>query len=199
MFDDARARRAWNLYFLKAEAVLLPLAAPVRKELIGDLQAHVRDILANEKIAGDEFARLQAALDRVGNPKEFLAPLLADAVFKAPPQHGSFSMTTRALSLYASRGTSYLIRTLGLLAAAASGFVVALAALNSLVRPDHAGLFRIGEDEYQLRVMGLGDIGGEQLLAPWMAVALIAIGAAVLWWTARRVRRMLLELIAQAA
>ena len=197
MFKDTRARRAWNLYFLKAEAVLSPLAAPVRKELIGDLQAHVQDILANEKTGGDEFVRLQAALDRVGNPREFLAPLLADAVFKAPPQHGSFAMTYRILSLYASRGTSYLFRTLGLLLAAASGLVVALAALNSLLRPDRAGLFHRGEDEYQVRVMGFGDAGGEQLLAPWMAVALIAIGAALLWWTARRVRRMLLELIAQ--
>ena len=199
MFKDARARRAWNLYFLKAEAVLSPLATPVRKELIGDLQAHVQDILANEKIAGDEFARLQAALDRVGNPKEFLAPLLADAVFKSPPQHGSFAMTYRTLSLYASRGTSYLLRTLGLMFAAASGLIIALAALNSLLRPDHAGLFRIGEDEYQVRVMGFGDMGGEQLLAPWMAIVLIAIGATLLWWTARRVRRMLLELIAQTA
>ena len=197
MFRDARARRAWNLYFLKAEAVLSPLAASVRKELIGDLQAHVRDILANEKIGGDEFVRLQAALDRVGNPKEFLAPLLADAVFKAPPQHGSFAMTYRTLSLYASRGTTYLARTLGLVLAAASGLIVALAALNSLFRPDHAGLFRLGDDEYQVRVMGFGEAGGEQLLAPWAAIALIAVGAAVLWWTARRVRRMLLELIAQ--
>ena len=158
-----------------------------------------RPSASNEKIAGDEFARLQAALDRVGNPKEFLAPLLADAVFKSPPQHGSFAMTYRTLSLYASRGTSYLLRTLGLMFAAASGLIIALAALNSLLRPDHAGLFRIGEDEYQVRVMGFGDMGGEQLLAPWMAIVLIAIGATLLWWTARRVRRMLLELIAQTA
>jgi hypothetical protein len=199
MFNDARARRAWNLYFLKAEAVLSPLASSVRKELIDDLKAHVQDILANEASAGDEFARLTAALDRVGNPKEFLAPLLADAVFRAPAQNGSLGMAYRTLTLYAARGTSYLLRTIGLVLTTTAGFAVALAALNSLFRPDRAGLFLLDNDEYQLRVLGLGASGGEQLLAPWMAVGLIVLGLALLAWSARRTRRMLMELIASAA
>jgi hypothetical protein len=198
MFKDARARRAWSLFFLKAEAVLSPLAASVRKELIDDLKAHVHDILANEAPEGDELARITAALDRVGNPKEFLAPLLADAVFRAPAQTGSLGMAYRTLSLYAARGTSYLLRAIGLVLAATAGFALALAALNSLFRPDRAGLFLLGDDEYQLRVLGLGASGGEQLLAPWMAIALIALGLTLLAWSARRVRRMLMELIASA-
>lgn len=198
MFKDARARRAWGLYFLKAEAVLSPLAQPVRRELLDDLKAHVRDILANEKADGDELTRLNAALQRVGNPKEFLAPLVADAVFKAPPQYGSIGMAYRTLRLYAARGTTYLLRSLALALAAATGVVATLAALNSLLRPDRAGLFRISGDEWQVRVMGFGEAVGEQMLAPWMAPVLIALGLATLVWTARRIRRMLMELIANA-
>ena len=199
MFKDTRARRAWNLYFLKAEAVLSPLSAPVRRELIDDLKSHARDILTNDASEGDEFARVSAALDRVGNPKEFLAPLLAEAVFRAPAQHGSFGMAYRTLSLYAARGTSYLLRAIGLVLTAAAGLAIGLAALNSLFRPDRAGLFLLDRDEYQLRVLGLSATGGEQLLAPWIAVALIALGLALLVWSARRTRRMLMELIASAA
>lgn len=199
MFKDARARRTWNLYFLRAEAVLSPLSTSVRRELIDDLKAHVRDILANEKTAGDEVARLAAALERVGNPREFLAPLLADAVFRAPPQHGSFGMAYRTLSLYAARGTSYLLRTLGLVLAAAAGFVVALAALNSMLRPDRAGLFLLDSDTYQLRILGLSAGTGEQLLSSWMAVVLMAAGFALIAWTVRRARRMLMALIASAS
>ena len=150
MFKDARARRAWRLYFLRAEAVLSPLSATVRRELIGDLKAHVEDILANESLDGDEAARLGAALGRVGNPKEFLAPLLAEAVFRAPVQHGSLGMTYRMLALYAGRGTAYFLRTFGLIIAAAAG-------------------------------------------------GAIALGLALVAWTARHARKMLLELIASTA
>ena len=199
MFKDARARRAWSLYFLKAEAVLSPLSAGVRRELIADLKAHVADILANEPLAGDELARLNAALERVGNPKEFLAPLVVDAVFKAPPTFGGLGMTLRTMSLYAERGTTYFLRAFGLFLVAAAGFCLSLASLNSLFRPHSAGLFQLGGDELQLRVLGLGTTGGHQLLEPWMAALLILIGIALIVFAVRRARHMLLELIAQAA
>lgn len=199
MFKDARARRAWNLYFLKAEAVLSPLSTGVRRELIADLKAHVQDILSNEPLEGDELARLHAALARVGNPKEFLAPLLADAVFKAPPAFGGLAMTARTLSLYAARGTTYFLRAAGLVLAAAAGLCIALASLNSIFRPQSAGLFHLGGDEVQLRVLGLGATGGQQLLEPWMAALLVLAGIALVFLSAKRARRMLLELIAQAA
>jgi hypothetical protein len=197
MLTDARARRVWNLYFIKAEAVLSPLAAQVRRELVGDLKTHVRDILANEPHSGDEVTRLKAALDRVGNPREFLAPLLAEAVFRAPPRLASAGMTMRTLLAYAERGTVYLLRALGLVLLAATGFSVAMASLNSLVRSDRAGLFLIGSDEYQLRLLGLSESTGHQLLEPWMAVLLILAGAAMILLALRRARRMLLELATQ--
>jgi hypothetical protein len=199
MFKDARARRAWLLYFLRAEAVLSPLAAPVRRELIADLKAHVQDLLANERLDGDELQRLNAALARVGNPKEFLAPLVAEAVFRAPPRYGDAGMAMRTLSLYAARGTSYFLRALGLVLAAAAGACVMLASLNSILRPASAGLFLVGEDEYSLRLFGLGKTSGLQLLEPWMAALLIVLGLAVVVWSFRSARRMLMELVAETA
>ncbi len=197
MFKDTRANRAWNLYFFKAEAVLSPLAASVRRELIADLKAHAQDILANEPLSGDEVTRVKAALDRIGNPREFLAPLLADAVFRAPPQLADAGMTMRTLLLFAARGTTYLLRALGLVLLAVTGVCVLLASLNSLLRPDRAGLFLIDSDEYQVRLLGFGESTGQQLLEPWMAALLIVAGAALVVLAARRARRMLIELAAQ--
>lgn len=197
MFKDARARRAWLLYFLRVEAVLSPLSAGMRRELIADLKGHVQEILANEPVEGDELTRLNGALERVGNPKEFLAPLVAEAVFRAPPRFGGVGMTMRTLSLYAARGTTYFLRAFGLALLAAAGFCLALASLNSLFRPASAGLFLLGGDEFQLRLLGFGASGGQQMLEPWMAALLILAGSALIVFTVRRARQMLLELIAQ--
>ena len=199
MFKDPRARRACLLYFLKAEAVLSPLASSVRRELIEDLKAHVRDVIANERSEADEFQRVNAALARVGNPKEFLTPLVAEAVFRAPPRYGDTGMAMRTLSLYAARGASYFLRAMGLVLAAASGVCVALASANSLLRPESAGLFLVGDDEVSLRLLGLGESVGEQLLEPWTALLLVLFGIATIVWSLRRARRMLLELVAEAA
>jgi hypothetical protein len=195
MFKDARAKRAWLLYFLRAEAVLSPLAGSIRRDLIADLKAHVQDVLANEGLEGDELQRLNTALKRVGEPKEFLAPLVADAVFRAPPRYSDAGMAIRTMSLYAARGATYFARTAGLILSAAAGTCVALAALNSLLRPDKAGLFRVGEDEYSLHVLGLGQSEGHQLLEPWSAALLIVIGIAAVAWSVRRARQMLLDLV----
>lgn len=130
MFKDARAKRAWLLYFLKVEAVLSPLAGPVRRELIQDLKAHVQELLASERLEGDELQRLNAALARVGNPKEFLAPLVAEAVFRKPPRYGDAGMALRTVALYASRGATYFARACGLVLAAATGICVMLASLK---------------------------------------------------------------------
>lgn len=197
MFKDARARRAWLLYFLKAEAVLSPLPGPVRRELIADLKAHVQEVLDHGPQEGDELQRLEAALGRAGNPKEFLAPLVAEAIFRAPPRYGDAGMMLRTVSLYAARGTSYFARALGLILAAAVGGCVGLASLNSLFRPESAGLFLVGDDEYRLRLLGLGESAGRQLLEPWAAVLLVALGLAAVWWSLRRARRMLMELLAE--
>jgi hypothetical protein len=106
-------------------------------------------------------------------------------------------MTYRTLTLYAGRGTAYLMRSLGLVLAASIATAVGLAALNSLLRPGNAGLFLVEPDTYQLRVLGLSPGTGEQLLAPWIAVMLILLSVGALAWAARRARRMLLELIAR--
>lgn len=198
MLKDARARRCWRLYFFKAEAVLSPLRASVRRELLGDLKGHVRDILANEPGESEELARVRAALERVGNPREFLAPLLADAVFRAPPRATSLGMTYETLALYAVRGWRCLVSASGLLLLALTSGAMALAALNSLFRPRYAGVFRLPGDEVQVRVMGLSSSSGEQMLTPWLALIVIVSGFALLVWTARQMRRMLMELIASA-
>lgn len=108
-------------------------------------------------------------------------------------------MTLRTFSLYAARGTTYSLRALGLVLVAAAGFCIALASLNSLFRPQSAGLFQLGGDEVQLRLLGLGATGGQQLLEPWMAALLILAGGMLIVFAVRRARRMLLELIAQVA
>jgi hypothetical protein len=196
MLRDQRARQAWQMYFLKAEAVLSPLSPRVKRELIDDLKTHVLDILAHEKNAGDEAARVERALSRVGDPREYLAPILADAVFRAPPQTSDLGLGFRTLALYAKRGTVGLLRVVGLLIAAAAGVAMAVAAFNSLLRPDNAGVFLIAPDTYQVRVLGLSQGSGEQLLTPLLALLLIAAGAAVCWAVIRGVRGMLTEMIA---
>lgn len=82
-FNDPRSRRAWRLFKLRTELMLSSLAHGVRKELLQDLCSHVQDAISENDGAADEFERVTAALNDIGDPKDFLEPLIADAVFRS--------------------------------------------------------------------------------------------------------------------
>lgn len=198
IFKDRAARLAWRLYFLRAEAALSAMSGPVRRELLDDLQAHMRDILSNDRSAESEHERLRAAIARVGDPKEFLAPLVADAVLKASPKHASLAMTYRTFMVYAGRGTVSALKAGGLVLASATGVVLVTQALGFLVAPDRFGVFRVGDGQYHISLFGAAPTVGEQVLSLWSAALVAIVGAGIIAWTARHARGILRYLVAVA-
>jgi len=132
MFEDPRARRAWRLFRLRADLMLSSVSASVRRELLEDLTAHVRDVLENDKTAATEYERLDAALQRIGDPKEFLAPLLAEAVFRNPPRDAGWAAAWRSLGLFAARGSRFLVIVTSILLFGGVGFAMVVTSLGSL-------------------------------------------------------------------
>jgi hypothetical protein len=193
MFSDRRARLKWRLYLLRAEAAISSLPRSVRRELIEDLRTHVADLVANGDAASDEIVRLDAALARLGDPKEFLAPLIANAVFGAP--RNTLSMMLLTSRAYASRGAIFLLHLIALILSFLAGTIAVLSALGSLLEPRRFGVFRIGEGQYHVGAFGTTQPAGEQLLSFWPALLLALAGAALIVWALRSGRRIAFSLI----
>jgi hypothetical protein len=197
MFSDPKARRAWRRFRLRVELMLSSVSGGVRRELLDDLSEHVRDMVAHGRDGAGEHERLQAALDRMGDPREFLTPLIGEAIFRDPRRDLGFAPAGRAMLSLLSHGWRVAWRSALSLLAVLLGAIAITAAAGSLLNPGAVGLFRIGPDEVQLRL--LGGQGGEPLFAPWPGIALLALGVVSLAWAWRQARRLVLEILTSRA
>ena len=197
MFSDPKARRAWRRFRLRVELMLSSVSRGVRHELLDDLAAHVRDTVERGPDDAPEYERLQAALDRLGDPREFLAPLIGDAIFRDPRRDVGFGQTGRALLALLSRGWHFAWRSAALLLAASLGALTILVAAGSLLNPADVGLFRLGPDDVQLRLFG--GSGGVPLFVPWLAIVLLGVAALAVALAWRLGRRLAFEILINGA
>lgn len=162
---DPRARARWRAFVWRARLALVDERSSVRRGLLADLEAHVAEALSREALDLTEAERLERALARVGDPAHFLRPLLDDA--------------SRAYAMRRARGRPIAVGAAAV-ASAITGTGLTAFGVNALLSPQRAGLFQLGPYEYQIRLLG-GSSAGESLGAPWLAMASIGAGAALLW------------------
>jgi hypothetical protein len=193
MFREPKARYEWRQFRLRVELMLSSVSGEVRRELLDDLATHVRDLVAHGQVGAGEHERLRAALDRMGDPREFLAPLVGEAVFRDPGRDVGFGQAGRAMMSLLSRGWRLACRSASTLLAALLGVVALLAALGSLLDPEAVGLFRLGPDDIQLRL--LRGQGGVPLFTPWLAVGLLALAAASITFACRQARKLVVDVL----
>ena len=195
MLSDRRARAAWRLFRARAEWMLGSVSAEARKELLSDLEAHVRDAVA-EAPGEDELAKLTAVLAQLGDPREFLAPLVAEAVFKRPRAGSKLLAPVQALLVALHGGARQAAVAAGHLISFIVGAALALMGAMRLVLPDGAGVFRLDADTIQVRLLGLDGGAGVQILPAWLAVLCAVAGLAIAAWSLDRSRRQLITFFA---
>jgi hypothetical protein len=186
MLKDRRARAAWRLFRARAEWMLGSVASGVRTELLSDLEAHVRDAVA-EAPGDDEFAKVSGVLAQLGDPREFLAPLVAEAVFKRPRPVSRLLAPVQAVLVAAHGGARQATAAAGRLIVFAIGGALAVMGAMRLALPEGAGVFRLDADTIQVRLLG----AGVQMLPAWLAILLALAGLAAAAWALDRSRRQL--------
>ena len=197
MFSEPEARDAWRQFRFRVELMLSSVSGGVRRDLLEDLTAHVRDLVALGPDGASEYERLRAALERMGDPREFLAPLVGEAIFRDPRRDVGFGQAGRAMLSLLSRGWRLAWRSASALLAALLGALAALVAFGSLLDPQAVGLFRLGPDGIQVRL--LGGQRGVPLFTPWFAIGLLALAAASMAFAWRQARRLILEILMNGA
>jgi HAAS len=78
--QNADALRLWSDYLDDASRVARRLPETERRELVLELRSHLAEsfAVAGEPSDPDEVARVKAAIARLGRPRDFLRPILAD-------------------------------------------------------------------------------------------------------------------------
>lgn len=187
MFEDPKSRRAFLLFKLRTGLMLGGVSAAARRQLMEDLSAHLVDLVAHDNPATPEFERVSAAIARIGDPAEFLAPLIADAVLD---QRASQRTGWRVVWYAMVRGGSRLAVALAIIAAIAVGGGLCLAAMGSFINPQRIGFFQLSDDLYQIRLLGLSSDGEAPVLYPYLSILALLVGGGMIAAALRRLRRL---------
>jgi hypothetical protein len=192
MFEDPKSRRSFRLFKLRAELMLSGVARTVRRRLMEDLTAHLIELVEHADPSLSESVRVDAAITRIGDPREFLAPLVADAVLSAQARRTGW----RAVAYAAIRGGRRLGEAVSIALSFVIGAMLAIAAAGAVILPERIGLFHFSGDEYQLRLFGLSGSAGTPVFHPWFSLLGLIIGAALIFVAWRGSRRLAAEILA---
>ncbi len=75
--QDNVSKRIWNDYFIRVNKVLKSLDQASKEEIILELKSHLFSSIENDN-SSDEPTRILNAIGQLGEPEEFLKPIVAD-------------------------------------------------------------------------------------------------------------------------
>lgn len=192
MFKDPRSRRAFLLFKLKTGLILSGVSGVARRQLMEDLSAHLVDLVTHDNPATPEYERVIAAIARIGDPSEFLAPLIADAVLD---QRAAQKTGWRVVYYAIMRGGSQLAVALAIIVALSIGGALCVAAIGSFISPQRIGFFHLSGDHYQIRLLGRAPDGGTPILYPYLSIFAALIGGGAIAAALRRLKRLAREIL----
>ena len=164
-FNDPAAARAWRYYFAEVDRLLASMDGADRAELRADLETHLVDSFA--ECAGGEADRLASAMRRLGQPADYLRPVIAEQLL----EQGTRSYAPAPIA----RGLYHSLKLGSTRAAVAAGFglgymMLAIFALMALLKPlwgDHVGLFRASDGTTSFGIVA-NTSGASELLGLWI-------------------------------
>ena len=180
---DADALRLWNDYLDDASRVARRLPETERRELVLELRSHLSESFAAAGELGDadEVARVRAAIARLGSPRDFLRPILADHLL----ERGANTFHPRLLAEGLYHNVFGGLKAGIISVAFAVGYVLiimfaAMALLKAFV-PNHVGYFVYPNGTRTFGILA-DTTGAREALGYWV-VPLALAAATVLYVT----------------
>jgi hypothetical protein len=189
MFAEPEASAIWDRFFAGVDAICRGLPEDQRRELMLELQDHLYESYGRQSGAS-EAARLDLAIEKIGEPEHFVKPMIADHQLA----HAARTLNPRSvivgLLFNASKGTRALLVSVGF----GFGYLLSigflLVAIGKPFNPDRIGLFAHPGGGYSLGIFDLRPDGATELLGYWIIPICIVISVVGYWALTRLLRRI---------
>lgn len=186
-FTDREAERRWRLYFERVDR-LVGLTGGSAADVRDELEDHLAESFSLAQEAG-EIARLDAAIRRLGEPEDYLRPLVADGLIERA--------TARLDPVALARGLYHAIRLgsarMAVGVAFAIGYLTLFAFIAmALLRPlwgGHVGLYRWPDGTIQFGFLR-DTTAAVDLLGDWTIPAVLAASGLIYLSLTRGLRRV---------
>lgn len=174
-FIDPATHHRWHDYFAEVDR-LLAQAGGDATSLREELRAHVLDSIATNPGGENELDQLETALDRLGQPIDYLRPLLANGLIDRG--------TRRYNPLTIGRGLFHTVligsrRAILALAFSIGYLLLAVLTTIAVLKPfwwKHVGLFRHTDGAMSFGIVGQ-TTGAHEILGAWTIPIALALAA----------------------
>lgn len=175
LFNDSVSARIWEQYFRRVQRFSRSLESEFQQELKLELQDHLYESF-NREPGENEAERLLNAIDKIGDPEEYIRPMVADRLLMSASRSMNPKSVLTGLYYNISGGVKYAFLSLFF----AVGYMMAvlfwLMALLKPLIPGSIGLF-----VYNSGGFGFGVIDGSpgprsELLGYWLIPIGIILG-----------------------
>jgi len=177
LFRESGSKTLWLDYQSRVEQLARRLAKPQRRDMLMEIRAHLLESMLNTE--GSELERLQQAIERLGNPEDFIPFWVEERLVQAADPSLMVHSRWQLLRMDAARGMA------GLLKSMAFGFGYMLVFYSfimfflKLVFPENIGLFILTNG---VPFVGYADINGQtEMLGWWFLPVSLGFGLAVFW------------------
>ncbi len=188
LFTEPEVAAIWDRFFNRISAICRPLPNHHRQEIMLELQDHLFESFARQP--GDsEATRLEQAITKIGDPEEFVKPMVADHQLANAGRTMNPRSVFLGLQFNMARGTKAVLTSLlfGL------GYLLSLAfllvAIGKPFSPESIGLFAHTGGGYSLGIFDQPPQGATELVGYWIIPIGIAVSVVSYWVLTRLVSR----------
>ena len=96
LFSDEIAQKIWNQYFLRVKFFSKSINSKIRQELKLEIQDHLYESFSRET-GESEAERLLNAIDKIGDPEEYIKPMVAERLLMDASQTFNPKMIAQGL------------------------------------------------------------------------------------------------------
>ena len=165
--EDPVSLKIWSQYFRRISRILWPMDPEQREDLTLEIQTHVLESMAQEK-EGGEPERLLNALEKLGEPEQFLRPLMADKMLGKAARTLSPGAVLKGLYLAVYKGVRVALFSLLFVIGYAAALTFGMVALLKPIIPRHAGIFFSPEGGLAAGILGGNTQGYRDILGYWV-------------------------------
>jgi hypothetical protein len=189
LFEKKETLEAWDLYSQKLANILKKVKSGYKNDIITEIQSHILDGFSELKLK-NETERLNKAIENLGDPSDFLTPLIAEKYLTDASANYRPMFIAKGLFYYLKSGFRQFLK--GMIYVTGYIFIIGLAlvAILKIFIPSKTGFFVSKTGTINIGLVSDISNVDRELLGYWF-IPLALIMSIILYYTLAKLLRLL--------
>lgn len=165
LFSDKLTQKIWSQYFRRVRHFSKSLNSDIQQDLKLEIQDHLYASFRNET-GESEAERLLNAIDKIGNPEEYIKPMIAGRLLVDASQTFNPKMIAKGLYYYIQKGVKNFLFSLLFFFGYFIVLIISLLTILKIFCPEYVGIFLHSNGKYSYG-FDANSVNTTELLGYW--------------------------------